>query len=69
VVYGGAYWKSSQSNNDEVKHFGSGAQGKGLSLQGFPFTGLKVFVGRPDYRIDRRTIKRGFRLGTLITPS
>jgi hypothetical protein len=43
------------------------AQGKGLSLLGFPFTGLKVFVGRPSYRIDSRTMKRGFRLGNLIT--
>jgi hypothetical protein len=30
-----------------------------LSLLGFPFTGLNVFVGRPGYRIDSRTIKRG----------
>ena len=29
-------------------------------LIGFPFTGLKVVDGRPDYRIDSGTIKRGF---------
>ena len=40
-----------------------------MALLGFPFTGLKVDVGRPDYRIDSRTIKRGFRLGNLITSS
>ena len=45
------------------------AQGKGMALLGFPFTDLKVIVGRPGYRIDRRTIKRGFRLGNLITSS
>jgi hypothetical protein len=45
------------------------AQGKGLSLLGFSFTGHKVFVGRPGYRIDSRTIKRGFRSGNLITSS
>ena len=45
------------------------AQGKGMALLGFPFTGLKVVVGRPGYRIDSRTIKRGFRLGNLITSS
>ena len=45
------------------------AQGKGMALLGFPFTGLKVVDGRPDYRIDSRTIKRGFRLGNLITSS
>ena len=44
-------------------------QGKGTALLGFPFTGLKVIVGRPGYRIDSRTIKRGFRLGNLITSS
>ena len=40
-----------------------------MALLGFPFTGLKVDVGRPDYRIDSRTIKRGFRLSNLITSS
>jgi hypothetical protein len=44
-------------------------QGKGLSLLGFPFTGLKVFVVRPGYRIDSDTIKRGFWSGNLITSS
>jgi hypothetical protein len=37
------------------------AQGKGLSSLGFSSTGLKVFVGRPGYRIDSRTIKRVLR--------
>jgi hypothetical protein len=72
----GSKLKSSRSNNDRVKHSGLmrawsiiikikwDAQIKGMSLLGFPFTGLKVFVGRPGYRIDSRTIKRGFRLGT-----
>jgi hypothetical protein len=81
VVYGGAYWKSSRSNNDQVKHFGlkearsidikikQDAQGKGMALLGFSFTGLKVFVERPGYRIDSRTIKRGFRSDNLITSS
>jgi hypothetical protein len=45
------------------------AQGKGVSFLGFYFTDLKVFVGRPSYKIDSRTIKRGFRLGNLITSS
>jgi hypothetical protein len=69
------------SNNDQVKHSGltgalsiiikikRDAEGKGMSLLGFPFTGLKEFIGRPGYRIDSHTIKRGFRLGTLITSS
>jgi hypothetical protein len=73
--------KSSRSNNDQVRHSGltgawsiiikikRDAKGKGMSLLGFPFTGVKVFVGRPGYRIDSRTIKRGFRLGNLITSS
>ena len=77
----GSICESSRSNNDLVRHSGlSGAwrviikikrdaQGKGMPLLGFPFTGLKVVVGRPDYRIDSRTIKRGFRLGNLITSS
>ena len=77
----GSICESSRSNNDQVRHFGlSGAwrviikikrdaQGKGMALLGFPFTGLKVDVGRPDYRIDSRTIKRGFRLSNLITSS
>jgi hypothetical protein len=77
----GSKLKSSRSNNDQVKHFGltgawsivikikRHAQGKVMSLLGFPFTGLKVFVGRPGYRIDSRTIKRGFRMGNLITLS
>jgi hypothetical protein len=38
-------------------------------LLGFSFTGLKVFVERPGYRIDSRTINRGFRSGNLITLS
>jgi hypothetical protein len=38
-----------------------------MSLLGFSFIGLKVIVTRPGYRIDRRTIKRGFRLVNLIT--
>jgi hypothetical protein len=77
----GSKLKSSRSNNDQVKHSGltrawsiiikinRNDQGKGMSLRGFPFTGLKVFVGRPGYRIDSRTIKRGFQLGNLITSS
>ena len=77
----GSICESSRSNNDQVRNSGlSGAwraiieikrdaQGKGMALLGFPFTGLKVVVGRPDYRIDSRTIKRGFRLGNLITSS
>ena len=77
----GSICESSRSNNDQVRHSGlSGAlrviikikrdaQGKGMALLGFPFTGHKVDVGRPDYRIDSRTIKRGFRLGNLITSS
>ena len=40
-----------------------------MTLLGFPFTGLKVVVGRPGYRVDSRTIKRGSRLGNLITSS
>jgi hypothetical protein len=40
-----------------------------MTLLGFPFTGLKVVVERPGYRIDSRTIKRGFRLSYLITSS
>ena len=40
-----------------------------MALLGFPFTGLKVVVGRPGYRINSRTIKRGSRLGNLITSS
>jgi hypothetical protein len=31
--------------------------------------GLKLFVVRSGYRIDRRTIKRGFRLSNLIISS
>ena len=81
MVYGGANYESSWSNNDQVKHSGLNeawsvvikikrdAQGKGMALLGFPFTGLKVVVGRPGYRIDSRTIKRGFRLGNLIASS
>ena len=77
----GSICESSRSNNDQVWHSGlSGAwrviikikrdaQGKGMALLGFPFTGLKVVDGRPDYRIDSRTIKRGFQLGNLITSS
>jgi hypothetical protein len=77
----GSICESSRSNDDQVRHSGlSGAwraiikikrdaQGKGMTLIGFSFTGLKVVVGRPDYRIDSRTIKRGFRLGNLITSS
>ena len=42
------------------------AQGKGLSLIGFYFTGLMVLVGRLDYRIDSRTIKGGSRGGSLF---
>jgi hypothetical protein len=53
----GSKLKSSQSNNDQLKHSGltgawsiilkikRDAQGKGMSLLGFPFTSLKVFVG------------------------
>ena len=40
-------------------------QDKGITLLDFPFNGLKVFVGRPGYRIDSRTIKRGFRVSSL----
>src|SRR4051794_15908750 len=40
-----------------------------MSLLGFPFTSLKVVVGRPGYRIDSHTIKRGFWLASLITSS
>ena len=81
MVYGGANYVSSQSNNDQVRHSGLNgawsiiiktkrdAQGKGMALLGFPFTGLKMVVGRPGYKIDSRTIKRGFRLGNLITSS
>ena len=81
MVYGGENYESSRSNNDQVKHSGLNeassvvikikrdAQGKGMALLGFPLTGLKVVVGRPGYRIDSRTIKRGFRLGNLITSS
>ena len=77
----GSICKSSRSNDDQVRHSGlcrawrviikikRDAQGKGMTLIGFSFTGLKVVVGRPDYRIDSRTIKRGFRLGNLITSS
>ena len=39
------------------------AQGKGMALLGFSFTGLKVVVERPGYRIDSRTIKRGLSVG------
>jgi hypothetical protein len=75
----GSKLKSSRSNNDQVKHsdltgawsiiikIKRDAQGKGMSLLGFPFTGLKVFFGRPGYRIDSHM--RGFRLGNLITSS
>jgi hypothetical protein len=75
----GENWKSSPSNNDQVEHSGlreassiiinikRDVQGKCVSLIGFPFISLKVFVGRPGYRIDSRTIKRGFWLGNLIT--
>ena len=42
------------------------AQGKGLSLIGFYFTGLMVLVGRPDYRIDGRTTKGGSRVSSLF---
>jgi hypothetical protein len=77
----GSKLKSSQSNNDQVKHSGlTGAwsnvvkikrdgQGQGMFLLCFPITGLKVFVGRPGYRIDSRTVKKGFRLDNLITSS
>jgi hypothetical protein len=44
-------------------------QGKGIALQGFPFTGLKLVVGRTGYMIDSRTIKRGFWLSNLIASS
>jgi hypothetical protein len=72
MVYGGANYMSSRSNNDQVRHSGlkeawsidikikRDAQGKGMALLGFSFTGLKVFVERPGYRIDSRTIKRAF---------
>ena len=31
----------------------------------FSFTGLMVVVGRPGYRLDNRTIKRGSQLSNL----
>jgi hypothetical protein len=77
----GSKLKSSRNNNDQVTHSGltgawsiiikikRDAQGKGMSLLGFPFIGLKVFVWRPGYRIDSHTIKRGFWSGNLITSS
>jgi hypothetical protein len=76
VVCGGANYESSRSNDDQVKHSGLsevcrqdqvGCARKRYGLVSFPFTGLKVVVGRPGYRIDSHTIKRGFRLGNLIT--
>ena len=75
-MYGGANHDSSRSNDDQVKLFGlskvchqdqAGCARQRYALLGFPFTGLKVVVGRPGYRIDSHTIKRGFRLGNLIT--
>jgi len=81
MEYGGANYRSSPSKIDQVEHSGlkeawsvvikikRDAQGKGIALLGFSFTGLMVVVGRPGYRIDSRTIKRGFRLGNLITSS
>jgi hypothetical protein len=42
---------------------------KGMALIGFLFTSLKVVVERPSYRIDSRTIKRGFWSSNLITSS
>ena len=78
MVYGGANYESSRSNNDQVKHSGLNeaysviikikwdAEVKGIYLLGFPFTGLMVFDGRPGYRIHNHTIKRGFRLSNLI---
>ena len=79
-VWGSKLWVFTKQH-DQVKHsdlieawsvvikIKRDAQGKGMALLGFPFTGLKVFVERPGYRIDSRTIKRGFRLGNLITSS
>ena len=37
-----------------------------MALLGFPFTGLKVVVGRPGYRIVCRTIKGGSQVSSLI---
>jgi hypothetical protein len=79
--YGGAIYMSSRSNNDQVRHSGLKearnininikwyAQGNGMALLGFYFTGLKVFVERPGYRMGSCTIKRGFRSGNIITSS
>jgi hypothetical protein len=69
---GGQIGSLQEATNDQVKHsdlreawsivikIKRDAQGKVLSFLGFPSTGLKVFIGRPGYRIDSRTIKRAF---------
>jgi hypothetical protein len=79
--YGGANYMSSWSNNDQVRRSSlkeawsidikikRDAQGKGMALLGYSFIGLMVFVERPGYRIDSRTINMGFRSGNLITSS
>ena len=81
MVYGGAFVSLHEATMIKwgfpawMKHEASSSRSsgmrkaKGMALLGFPFTGLKVVVGRPDYRIHSRTIKRGFRLGNLITSS
>jgi hypothetical protein len=42
------------------------AQGKGMILIGFLFTGLVVFSLETGFRIDSRTIKRGSRVSNLF---
>jgi hypothetical protein len=81
MVYGRANCESSPSKNDQVKHSAwgkhktSSSRSSGmhkanvLSWWVFLLTGIKVFVERPGYRIDSRTIKRSFKFSSLITSS
>jgi hypothetical protein len=49
-----------------IIHLKWNAQGKGMIVLGFLFTGLMVLVVRPGYRIGSRTIKRGSWVSNLI---